>query len=242
MISPSGRTSITSRACVMVMLAALAAISGIGCSSGGDASSDPTRGTSAPTRFPTPAFDGSNGVVASAEYASGGLATSLAELKARADFVGVGTVVGEKLLEPTPLTPDEPAEQWSTLRQVRIDRVITTSPDGRPAPETLEFIGLGWNRNNDTGKVTAIIPTVGARVDVGDTFVAGFIYTPPPPDPQFMDSYEAQPSHWGYLGQSPVIVSDGLIRPDDRSADFYEPFAGQSVDALAKALHDIEPA
>lgn len=230
------------RTCAVVAIGVLAATAGVGCSSKGDASSGAPRGPTERISLPTPAFDGGNGVIASVEYAPGGLATSLADLKAKADFVGVGTVVGEKLIEPTPLTPDEPAEQWSTLRKVRIDRVITTRPDGRPAPETLEFIGMGWNRNNDSGQVKAIVPSVGARVDVGDTFIAGFIFTPPPRDRQYLDSYEAEMSHWGYLGQSTVIVSDGRIRVDGRTAEFFKPFSGETVDSFAEKLRSIEPA
>ena len=187
-------------------------------------------------QFPTPAYDGSNGQEVQGDTVEGLHAESLADLKKKADTIVLAEVVDERLIRPTKSDSDTQAEFWTTLRLARVDDVLWQSPEGRTAPNEIPFVGLGWNRNDDTGRVTALLPASGARVDVGDRFIAGFSFLQPPSDSRHLAGYEAAPSHWTYLVHGIVIVKDDRILAPKGEGEFLSAFDGKTVADLSVAL------
>lgn len=188
---------------------------------------------------------------------------SLGQWKDIADFVAVGTVTSQSVLQDTATSdPEEQPTYWNTLRTATIDRVLWRHDGGVEPPNQLSFVDYGWSRNTETGEVHPNVPDNGLRIDVGDKFIAAFVNrrtvqqfvnsipekpsasttigAGPAVSPETTlpeDPDRQPPSDWGPLGPNArVLIVDGRIMAGDTPPKFLEALAGLTVDEFAEKL------
>lgn len=189
-----------------------------------------------------PDYTGDNGIVARGHVKPWFENESLRDWTIKPDFIAVAVVESQDRIESSNPEFGSDPEFWNAIQNVSIDRVVWRRPDGVAPAENLRLIGSGWSRNNDTGKVSPLVPAEGARLDVGDHFVAAFVNVA-----HFLEADEAKSyvaefgTKWATFGSTGVLHLDagGHIMTNDRTPDYEKNLDGLSVAEFTQRLQSV---